>query len=100
MNEATPDVQPDVTPDLTPPHDTLRRDLRACTGDGATYCLMVGASEGYFSALVLALGKSNILGGLSATIPMLLSPIHLRRFRRKEQCRICVALYHRTKKKN
>lgn len=86
MNEPTPDVQPDVTPDLTPTHGTLRRDLGACTGDGATYCMMVGASEGYFSALVLALGKSNILGGLSATIPMLLgslmqlaSPAGLRR---------------------
>ena len=56
-------------------HGALRRDLRACTGDGATYCLMVGASEGYFSALVLALGKSNILGGLSATIPMLLGSL-------------------------
>ncbi len=86
MNESTRDITPDVIPESTPPHDTLRRDLRACTGDGATYCLMVGASEGYFSALVLALGKSNILGGLSATIPMLIgslvqlaSPAGLRR---------------------
>lgn len=68
------------------PRGTLRGNLRACTGDGATYCLMVGASEGYFGALVLALGKSNILGGLAATIPMLLgslmqlaSPAGLRR---------------------
>lgn len=86
MNEPAPDVTVDVTPVHTPTRGTLRRDLRACTGDGATYCMMVGASEGYFSALVLALGKSNILGGLSATIPMLLgslmqlaSPAGLRR---------------------
>jgi hypothetical protein len=64
----------------------LRRDLRACSGDGATYCLMVGAAETYFSALALALGKSSIVGGLAATLPnlagallQLASPTGLRR---------------------
>lgn len=64
----------------------LRRDLNACTGDGATYCLMVGACEGNFGAFVLALGKGGVLGGLSATVPNLLgallqliSPAGLRR---------------------
>ena len=64
----------------------LRRDVHACTGDGATYCLMVGASETYFSAFALALGKGGVLGGLAATIPnlagailQLTSPAGLRR---------------------
>jgi hypothetical protein len=63
-----------------------RRDFTACTGDGATYCLMVGAGETYFAAMVLALGKSALIGGLIATIPMLVgaavqlaSPAGLRR---------------------
>jgi MFS family permease len=65
---------------------TLRRDLDACTGDGATYCLMVGASETYFAAFALALGKGNVIGGLVSTIPnlagsvlQLASPAGLRR---------------------
>lgn len=45
--------------------------MHACTGDGATYCLMVGASETYFSALALALGKGGVLAGLAATMPNL-----------------------------
>ena len=64
----------------------LRRDVHACTGDGATYCLMVGASETYFSALALALGKGSVLAGLAATMPnlagsllQLASPAGLRR---------------------
>jgi MFS family permease len=68
------------------PPQELRRDLAACTGDGATYCLMVGACEGNFGAFVLALGKGSVLGGLSATLPnlagsllQLLSPAGLRR---------------------
>ncbi|MCE9620527.1 MAG: MFS transporter [Planctomycetes bacterium] len=60
MDEAS---QPDST--------ATRRDFTACTGDGATYCLMVGSGETYFAALVLALGKSPLVGGLIATIPML-----------------------------
>ena len=54
---------------------SLRRDLVACTGDGATYCLMVGACEGNFGAFVLALGKGSVLGGLAATIPNLLGSL-------------------------
>ena len=60
--------------------------MHACTGDGATYCLMVGASETYFSALALALGKGSVLAGLAATMPnlagsllQLASPAGLRR---------------------
>ncbi len=48
---------------------------------------MVGAGETYFSAFVLALGKSHVLGGLASTIPMftgsllqLVSPAGMRRF--------------------
>jgi MFS family permease len=69
-----------------PPSETLRRDLAACTGDGATYCLMVGACEGNYGALVLALGKGTVLSGLVGTVPNLLgsllqlaSPAGLRR---------------------
>jgi len=67
------------------PSTNLRRDLNACTGDGATYCVMVGACEGNFGAFALALGKGSVLGGLAATVPNLLgsllqliSPIGLR----------------------
>lgn len=63
MSEAPAQPQPDA--------GSLRRDLVACTGDGATYCLMVGACEGNFGAFVLALGKGSVLGGLAATIPNL-----------------------------
>jgi MFS family permease len=55
--------------------DTLRRDLVACTGDGATYFLMAGACEGNFAAFVLALGKGSVLGGLSATVPNMLGSV-------------------------
>ena len=54
---------------------SLRHDLNACTGDGATYCLMVGASETYFSAFALALGKGSVIGGLVAAIPNLLGAL-------------------------
>jgi MFS family permease len=76
----------DSRPEREPDAGTLRRDLVACTGDGATYCLMVGACEGNFGAFVLALGKGSVLGGLAATIPnlagsllQLVSPPGLRR---------------------
>ena len=75
-----------TSPNGSAPRGALRRDLRACSGDGATYCLMVGASETYFSALALALGKGSVLAGLSATMPnlagsmlQLASPAGLRR---------------------
>ncbi len=75
MNDAVPD---DPLP--------TRRDFNACTGDGATFCLMVGAGETYIAALVLALGKSPLIAGLIITIPMLMgatvqlaSPAGLRR---------------------
>lgn len=61
---------------LPAPHrHSLRGDLNACTGDGATYCLMVGASETYFSAFALALGKGSVIGGLAAAIPNLLGAL-------------------------
>jgi len=67
------------------PSTNLRRDLNACTGDGATYCVMVGACEGNFGAFALALGKGSVLGGLAATLPnqlgsllQLISPTGLR----------------------
>jgi len=48
---------------------TLRRDLDACTGDGATYALMVGVGETYLAAFVVALGMSGVTAGLVASAP-------------------------------
>ena len=47
----------------------LRRDLVSCTGDGMTYSFMVGLGESYFPAYALALGFSDVIGGLIASIP-------------------------------
>lgn len=52
-----------------------RRSLAACTGDGATYSFMVGSGETYFAAFVLALGASDIAGGLVSSIPLLIGAI-------------------------
>lgn len=56
-----------MTPDGRPRQ--LRRDLVACTGDGMTYSFMVGTGESYFAAYALALGFSDVVGGLVASIP-------------------------------
>ncbi len=57
---------------MSPPRGrvrTLRRDLDACTGDGATYSFMVGIGETYLAAFVVALGLSGVTSGLIAAAP-------------------------------
>jgi MFS family permease len=49
----------------------LRRDLRLITTDGAVYSVMVGVAEANFVAFGLAMGLTETLGGLLATVPML-----------------------------
>ncbi|MFN9124898.1 MAG: hypothetical protein ACK5WD_03615 [bacterium] len=49
----------------------LRSDLHACTGDGMTYSFMVGTGETYFAAFAIALGSSDRVGGLIASVPPL-----------------------------
>jgi MFS family permease len=51
------------------PPRQLRRDIVACTGDGMTYSFMVGMGESYFAAYALALGFSDVVGGLIASVP-------------------------------
>ena len=52
-------------------HSPLRQDLVACTGDGMTYSFMVGMGETYFALFALALGSSDKIGGLIASLPPL-----------------------------
>ena len=49
----------------------LRSDLRAIYLDGIVYSLMVGLGETYVPAFALALGKSEAVAALVATLPML-----------------------------
>ncbi len=53
----------------------LRRDLRASLLDGVSWGLMVGAGEAYLVAFVLALGYSETVSGLMATVPLLLGSV-------------------------
>src|SRR3954469_16308674 len=48
-----------------------RDDLRASVVDGACVSAMVGLGETYFVAYALALGTSQTISGLVATLPML-----------------------------
>jgi MFS family permease len=48
-----------------------RDDLRVSIGDGACVSAMVGLGETYFAAFALALGVSQTVAGLVATLPML-----------------------------
>src|SRR5688500_10896717 len=59
---------------LTPPRDpriSPRNDMRRSIGDAASYSVMVGIGETYFSAFALALGTGETFAGLIATLPML-----------------------------
>lgn len=49
----------------------LRSNLRASTGDGFCYSLMVGAGETYIPAFALLVGLGEVAAGLVATIPMM-----------------------------
>lgn len=81
----------------------LRRDLHACTGDGATYSLMVGVGETYLPAFVLAIGLGEVASGLITTVPVvigsvlqLISPQAVRWFGSNRRwvvlCSVCQAL--------
>jgi len=48
-----------------------RNDLAYSTGDAASYSLMVGLGETYFSAFALAIGTGQTFAGLLATLPQL-----------------------------
>jgi MFS family permease len=48
-----------------------RSDLAYSTGDAASYSLMVGLGETYFSAFALAIGTGQTFAGLLATLPQL-----------------------------
>jgi MFS family permease len=52
-----------------------RRDLNLSIRDGSFYSLMAGGGESYFAAFVLALGFSDVVAGLSSTIPLLTGAI-------------------------
>ncbi len=54
---------------MSPP--SLRADLRAMTGDGFAFSLMVGSGESYVAAFALALGFGDVGAALVATAPML-----------------------------
>ncbi len=50
---------------------TLRRDLSSSVTDAIAYCVMVGVGETYLAAFALALGMSETMAGLIATVPIL-----------------------------
>lgn len=52
------------------PPSAVRRDLRAIVLDGAAFSVMVGAGQSYLQPFTLALGHSDVVGGLIATVPM------------------------------
>jgi len=49
---------------------SARRDLAAITIDGALFSVMAGAGQTYLQPFALALGHSDVVGGLIATVPM------------------------------
>lgn len=64
----------------------VRRHLRLSLADGVTHSVMLGMGETYFTAFALALGMSDLVSGLAATLPLcmggllqLLAPIGLAR---------------------
>ncbi len=53
------------------PRVSPRRDMNCSLGDVASFSIMVGSSETYFSAFALALGTGQTFAGLLATLPQL-----------------------------
>lgn len=49
----------------------LRRNLSSSVTDAIAYCVMVGVGETYLAAFALALGMSQTMAGLIATVPIL-----------------------------
>jgi len=58
-----------------PDREGLRSDLRAITGDGVAFSVMVGVGESYVPAFALALGMGNVTAGLVATLPMVVGAV-------------------------
>jgi MFS family permease len=54
---------------------SLRANVRASLADMASFSVMVGTGEMYFSAFVLAAGLGQIVAGLTATVPMLVGAV-------------------------
>lgn len=48
-----------------------RANLRACTGDGAAFGVMVGVGETFFAAFALSVGLGEVAAGLVASLPLL-----------------------------
>ncbi len=48
-----------------------RRNIAASYADGATYSLMVGFGETYIAAFALAVGLSQVVAGLTASLPLI-----------------------------
>jgi MFS family permease len=53
----------------------LRNNLRASTGDAASFSTMVGLGETYLPAFALAVGSGDVSSGLVATVPMLMGAV-------------------------
>src|SRR5688500_1051050 len=54
----------------SPRQRRLRRDLQLIRADGIVFSLMVGLGETYLSAFALAVGASDVLAGMLATLPL------------------------------
>jgi len=55
----------------SPRDDAGPRDLRSIVADGVFFSAMVGLGETYVPAFTLAIGFSEVIAGLVATVPML-----------------------------
>ncbi len=67
---------PSPTPAQTSRTTTLRKDLRAIRLDGFTWALMAGVAEQVaFTTFALAIGTSEVLTGLLATVPMVIGAL-------------------------
>src|SRR5262245_34763364 len=68
-----PASAPVAAPAAAPPAERVAppNDLAYSTGDAASYSLMVGLGETYFSAFALAIGTGQTFAGLLATLPQL-----------------------------
>ncbi len=53
----------------------LKKNLRASTGDAASFSTMVGLGETYLPAFALAVGAGDVSAGLVATVPMLMGAV-------------------------
>ncbi|MCA9034971.1 MAG: MFS transporter [Planctomycetaceae bacterium] len=59
----------------SPRQAVLRRNLRAMNVDGISFSIMVGMSETYLPAFVLARGMGELTAAMIATVPILLGSI-------------------------